>query len=260
MLDIEHLDVRFPAPDGKGIVHAVADVNLTIEKGEFIAVIGPSGCGKTTLLEVLAGLTMPSSGSARIDGDPIVGPHPEIGVVFQDDSTFPWLTAWQNVEFGLRHRGKPKRDRAGRIAEMLDLVGLRGFEDHLPSQLSGGMRQRLAIARALAPEPKLLLMDEPFGALDEQSRLILGDELLQIWRKTGATILFVTHSLSESVMLADRVLVMSSRPGQVREIIANEIHDRSSSIIGEAAFVSMTARLWRYLEEDATAMLRRSDS
>lgn len=253
MLTMTDLTVSYAATAaGASNVLALDQVGLNVARGEFIVIIGPSGCGKTSLLEVIGGFRKATSGRVEIDGEPVDGPHRDIGVVFQEDSTFPWLTAEQNIEFSLKHRGVPKSERAGRVSAMVDLIGMTGFEKHRPAQLSGGMRQRVALGRALAPEPKLLLMDEPFGALDEQSRLFLGDELLRIWRATGSTIVFITHSLSEATMLADRVLVLTSRPGRVRDVIVNPMgRERSSELIGTPRFTEMTGVLWNLLRETA---------
>jgi NitT/TauT family transport system ATP-binding protein len=252
MLTLENVSKRWPGEGGQEPVLALHDVTLTVDKGEFVTVIGPSGCGKSTLLEVVAGLVPATGGTVSIAGQEVHGPHPDIGVVFQQDATFPWLTAQKNVEFGLEFNGVPKKERAERARETLDLVGLGGFEDHYPDQLSGGMRQRVNIARVLASVPKLVLMDEPFGALDEQTRLVLGDELLSIWQRANATILFITHSLNEAATLSDRVVVMSSRPGGIKEIVDNPLpRPRSTEDIGTPEFTEMTGRLWHLLEHEA---------
>lgn len=255
LLTLTDLSLTYEGNAGQARVAAFTEIGLRVEQGEFVAIIGPSGCGKTSLLETVAGLRKATSGRAEIDGEPIEGPHPSVGVVFQEESAFPWLTTYQNIEFGLKHRGVPKSERAARASAMVELVRLEGFEHHRPAQLSGGMRQRVALARALAPMPELLLMDEPFGALDEQSRLVLGDELLRIWRETGCTILFITHSLSEAAMLADRVLVMSARPGRMRAVLENPVSEgRSSTMLGTPEFTEMTRVLWKHLHTEAEAV------
>jgi NitT/TauT family transport system ATP-binding protein len=255
MLKMRDVTVRYPATRaGASDVLALDRISIEIDAGEFVVVIGPSGCGKTSLLELIGGFRTATSGSILMNEEPLAGPHPEIGVVFQEDSTFPWLTTAQNIEFSLKHRRVPSDERAQRVAAMIRLIGLQGFEKHRPAQLSGGMRQRVALARALAPKPKLLLMDEPFGALDEQSRLRLGDELLRIWRATGCTVVFITHSLSEASMLADRVVVLSARPGRVVDIIVNPLdRDRSSAALGTPQFNEMSAKLWRLLRAQSPA-------
>lgn len=255
LLTLTDLSLTYEGDAGQSPVSAFEHIDLRIEQGEFVAIIGPSGCGKTSLLEAVGGLRKTTSGRAEIDGEPIEGPHPDVGVVFQEESAFPWLTTYQNIEFGLKHRGVPKADRSARASAMVRLVGLEGFERHRPAQLSGGMRQRVALARALAPLPHLLLMDEPFGALDEQSRLVLGDELLRIWKETGCTILFITHSLSEAAMLADRVVVMSARPGRVQAVLQNPVAEgRSSAMLGTPGFTELTRVLWNHLRSEVEAV------
>lgn len=237
---------------GEPDIVALEGVDLVIPQGEFVSIIGPSGCGKSTMLELMAGLQTPTSGVIEVDGQRLRGPRVEVGVVFQDDATFPWLTAQQNVEFGLEFTGnRDKRKRAKMARETLELVGLASFEKHYPNQLSGGMRQRVNIARVLAAVPKVVLMDEPFGALDEQTRIILGDQLLDIWRRTGATIVFITHSLNEAAMLSDRVVVLSTRPGRIRAVIDSTLpKDRTAAVMGTEPFNAVAGKLWELLEDD----------
>jgi NitT/TauT family transport system ATP-binding protein len=205
---------------GRAPVRALAEVSFTVEEGRFVTLVGPSGCGKSTLLQILAGLIAATSGEARIEGERICGPMPgKIGMVFQDPTLLPWKTAFANVEFPLDLRGDDRAARRRRCAALLELVGLSEFADHYPHELSGGMRQRVAIARGLARDPRLLLMDEPFAALDEQTRTRMGHDLLDIWEKTGKTVFFITHSVDEAVFLADRVLVMTRRPGRIKAVI-----------------------------------------
>ena len=208
---------------GNDAVAALEDIDLSIASGEFVAILGPSGCGKSTLLEIVAGLQAPTSGEVLLGGELVRSPHPRVSVVFQEDSTFPWRTVAENVAFGLEMRGVRKAERDGAVAHAIELVGLRGFEGHYPHQLSGGMRQRVAIARTLVMNPAVLLMDEPFGALDEQTRFVIGEELLRIWDATRCTIFFVTHSLHEAVQLADRIVVLSARPGRIKSIFENRL-------------------------------------
>jgi NitT/TauT family transport system ATP-binding protein len=244
----------YEGKDGAADVSALEDISLEVEHGEFVAVIGPSGCGKTTLLELLAGLMAPSEGTIEIDGAPIQGPHPDIGVVFQEDATFPWMTNGRNVEFGLEFKGVPKAERHRRARDSLALVGLAGFEDRRPTELSGGMRQRVNLARVLAALPKLVLLDEPFGSLDEQTRLVLGDELLRIWGETGTTFLLVTHSLNEAALLADRVVAMSARPGRIAEVVENRLpRPRTSAVIGTPEFSAVTGHLWQLIQGQVRA-------
>jgi NitT/TauT family transport system ATP-binding protein len=199
-------------------VETLRQIDLTIEDGEFLCLLGPSGCGKSTLLEILAGLQQATSGTVLFDGQKLTGPGKERGVVFQDPSLYPWRTIFQNVELGLEIRGTAKRDRKEAVQRYLDLVGLHGFEHKYPHQLSGGMRQRAGIARALANRPKVLLMDEPFGAVDHLTRLQLQDDLLEIWSEEKKTVVFVTHDVSEAVYLGDRVVLLSPRPGRINAI------------------------------------------
>lgn len=206
---------------GKGAqaFEAVQDISLQVEPGEFVCLLGPSGCGKSTLLGALAGHLQISSGRLSLDGEPVSTPHPERGLVFQQHTLFAWKRVLDNVAFGLKMQGVPKAERQRRARELLALVGLGGFEDRYPSQLSGGMQQRVEIARVLINQPRVLLMDEPFGALDAQTRLMMQELLLDIWTRIGTTVLFVTHDIDEALFLADRILVMSPRPGRIIEEI-----------------------------------------
>jgi ABC-type nitrate/sulfonate/bicarbonate transport system ATPase subunit len=198
---------------------ALEGITLTIQDNEFVTLVGRSGCGKTTLLNIIAGLVAPTDGEVRVDGRPVTGPGGGKGMVFQQHALFPWLTAIQNVEFGGKSRGMPPAERRAASAQLIELVGLRGFEDKYPVELSGGMQQRVAIARALALDPGILLMDEPFGALDELTRIEMQDELLRVWSTRKKTVVFVTHSISEALVLSDRVVVLSTRPGRIRREI-----------------------------------------
>ncbi|MDD4299345.1 MAG: ABC transporter ATP-binding protein [Methanomicrobium sp.] len=218
LLSIENMKKVFSEGEDDEVV-ALEDVNLEISDEEFICLVGPSGCGKTTLLRIIAGLDAPSFGSALLLGKSISGPDPKRGMVFQEYSLFPWLKVIDNIGFGLEIKGVPKEERIKTSRKYLELVGLSQFADSFPHELSGGMRQRVAIARALANDPKLLLMDEPFGALDAQTRNMMQRELLEIWQRAKKTIIFVTHSVDEAVFLADRIVVMSPRPGNIKEIV-----------------------------------------
>lgn len=213
-LALEEVSHRYVTERGD-VVHALADTTVTIPEGQFVCVVGPSGCGKTTLLKVLAGFLQPTGGTASIDGRAITAPSPDRGVVFQHPNLYPWLSVRKNVELGLKFQGVPARQRATRSAEQLERVGLAGFADHRPYELSGGMQQRAQIARVLANDPGVILMDEPFGALDALTREQLQDDLLAIARQRHKTIFFITHSVDEAIVLGDRVLVMSPRPGRV---------------------------------------------
>jgi len=217
VLVVDDIVKRFESPDG--IITAVDHISFTVAPGEFLAVIGPSGCGKSTLFNIIGGLLDDYEGRVAVTGETVTGPHPSIGMVFQEESTFPWRTVTDNVAFPLEIAGMPKAQRIERAKHFIDLVGLHGFEKRYPAELSGGMRQRVAIARTLASEPKILLMDEPFGALDAHTRVRLQNELLDIWERDRKTVMFVTHSVDEAVFLSDRVMVMTRSPGRIKEII-----------------------------------------
>lgn len=217
--------------DPTDVVHAVRDFNLDIEEGEFVVVVGPSGCGKTTLLRCIAGLVEPTRGNVKIRGRPLGGPGAERGYVFQSFALFPWRTVRRNIEFGLELKGLSKEERRSLSDEYIDLVGLQGFEDSHPRELSGGMQQRVGLARALVNDPEVLLMDEPFGSLDAQTRNIMQTEVLKIWNRTHKTIIFVTHSVDESIYLADRVVVLTARPASIKAIFPVDLprpRDRAS--------------------------------
>jgi NitT/TauT family transport system ATP-binding protein len=214
-IEIEDLSIRLG--DGVQAFEAVQQVSLSIAPGEFVCVLGPSGCGKSTLLGALAGHWQPSQGRIRVDGQPVAGPHPDRGLVFQQHTLFPWKKVLDNVAFGLKMKGIGRRERRERARELLDLVGLAGFDDRYPVQLSGGMQQRVEIARVLINHPRVMLMDEPFGALDAQTRLKMQELLLEVWARVKTTIVFITHDIDEALFLADRILVMSPRPGRIIE-------------------------------------------
>jgi NitT/TauT family transport system ATP-binding protein len=240
-------------PAKKGELHALGPVDLDLIKGEFFAVVGPSGCGKSTLLEMIAGLAPPTEGTVAFEGRPIGASVPDgVGVVFQENACFPWLTVADNITFGVKRQALPKAEIEQRLQYALQLMGLQDFSEAYPARLSGGMRQRVCIARTLVTQPRLILLDEPFGALDQQTRLLMGDELLRLWRATGATILLITHALDEAAMLADRVAVMSSRPGRILETIRTGWPaDRDSRIVSDPAFGAVTGRLWSLLRDQS---------
>jgi NitT/TauT family transport system ATP-binding protein len=247
----------YPGAAGTKPVHALGPLDLDLKRGEFFAVVGPSGCGKSTLLEVLAGLQRPTAGSVTFEGRPVAGEVPDgIGVVFQEDASFPWLTVWDNTAFGLRRSGMEATEIGRRVDDALAFMGLKDFARAYPAQLSGGMRQRVCIARTLVLQPRLILLDEPFGALDAQTRLLMGDEVLRLWRRTGATVLLITHALDEAAMLSDRVGAMSARPGRFLDIVETGWpRERDSTIVGEAAFGEITARLWDNLRGESMKSL-----
>ena len=231
----------------QGSVRALADVTFGVDPGEFVCIVGPSGCGKTTLFRILAGLEPATRGQVTLNDSVVTEPTPNMGIVFQEYHLFPWRTVRGNIAFGLEKAvGLDGTDRDQRVQQLIDLVGLAGFEDSYPKSLSGGMKQRVALARALAIDPALLLMDEPFGAVDAQTRERLQDELLDIWQETGKTILFVTHDVEEAVTLADRVVVMGRDPGQLREIVPIDI-DRPRSRT-DAAFGTSAERVRSLIE------------
>jgi NitT/TauT family transport system ATP-binding protein len=246
--------------NGSAALPAVENISVDVRAGEFFSIIGPSGCGKSTLLRIIGGLIPASGGELIVENERVAGPHRSIAMVFQEESTFPWRTTLGNVEFGLEMRGVADKERRKRARDMIRLVGLSGFEARYPSELSGGMRQRVAIARALVLEPKILLMDEPFGALYEQTRIILGEELLKIRDALRQTILFVTHNINESVQLSDRVLVMTARPGKVKALVEIDLpHPRDSSIIASERFGRLVAQVWGALREESIKSFRQTE-
>ncbi|ALS63582.1 nitrate/sulfonate/bicarbonate ABC transporter ATP-binding protein [Pandoraea norimbergensis] len=246
----------FDTPDQKTArktrMQALGPVDLTLRKGEFFSVVGPSGCGKSTLLELIAGLTKPTSGTVHFEGQPVNGVPDGVGVVFQEDASFPWLTVRENIGFGLRMAGIDGAEVARRVGYALGFMGLRDFANAYPAQLSGGMRQRMCIARTLVIAPRLILLDEPFGALDQQTRMLMGDELLRLWRETSATVLLITHALDEAAVLSDRVGVMSARPGRfIDGIDTGWAPQRDSRVVTTPRFGEITARLWETLRAES---------
>jgi NitT/TauT family transport system ATP-binding protein len=240
---------------------ALRDVSLQVEAGEFISIVGASGCGKTTLLRIVDGLRPPTRGEVWVDGRPVDRPGPDRGFVFQQDGLFPWRTIIDNVIFGLEVQGKSKGDARKRADTLLKLVGLNGFEQHFPHELSGGMRQRANLARALTIDPDVLLMDEPFASLDAQTREIMQSELLRIWRSNRKTVLFVTHQIDEAVYLADRVVVMTSRPGQVKAVVDVAIpRPRDLSVKRTPRFLELVDEIWKMIEEEVKAALHITSS
>jgi NitT/TauT family transport system ATP-binding protein len=251
ILVVDDLFMRFATGDGG--VTALDHISFKVKPGEFLAVIGPSGCGKSTLFNVLGGLLSGYQGAVTVAGERIAGPHASIGMVFQEESTFPWRNVVDNVAFPLEISGVPKAERVERARHFISMVGLHGFEKRYPSELSGGMRQRVAMARTLASEPKILLMDEPFAALDEQTRLLLGDKVLQIQQELKQTTLLITHNITEAVQLADRILVMTYRPGRLKRMVEiNLPRPRSSEIVSSEAFGRYVAQIWSDLREEAS--------
>ncbi len=241
----------FPATRQAGPTLALQPTELTVAPGEFVAILGPSGCGKSTLLRIVAGLDRPTGGELFLDSAPITGPGPDRGMVFQSYTLFPWLTVEQNIRFGLRERGAPEAEQKAISAKFIARTGLAGFENHWPRQLSGGMQQRTALARALANDPEILLLDEPFGALDHQTRELMQELLLEIWEADRKTVLFVTHDIDEAVFLANRVLVMSARPGRIKaEVPVPLPYPREWTVKTSPDFAALKARLMSEIREE----------
>ena len=248
LIAIEGVTKRFITSSGP--VEALHEVSLAVGEGEFCTLIGPSGCGKSTLLGMLGGLVTPDSGRVLVDGRPVTGPDPRrVATVFQDAGLFPWRTTLENVEFGLELQGVPAARRRGVATELLGPLGLRGFAGKYPRELSGGMKQRVAIGRALAIDTKILLMDEPFGALDEQTRLLMGEWLLDIWRRTKKTVIFVTHSLQEALLLSTRIAVMTARPGRIKSVL--ELGMDYPRLMESPGLVALRAKLWSEIREES---------
>jgi len=252
LIAIEGVSRRYVTASGP--IDALRDVSLSVDAGEFCTIIGPSGCGKSTLLGMLGGLVVPDTGRVLIAGRPVSGPDPRtVATVFQDPGLYPWRTVVENIEFGLELQGVARADRLRTATELLGPLGLRGFAGKYPRELSGGMRQRVAIGRALAIDTPIVLMDEPFGALDEQTRMLMGEWLLEIWRRTGKTVIFVTHSLHEALALSGRVAVMSARPGRIKSLL--ELPMPYPRAMESPEIVALRAKLWQEIrEESARAM------
>jgi NitT/TauT family transport system ATP-binding protein len=255
-IQIQNVGKSFPVKTSRkraedGFV-ALENISLEIKAGEFFVIVGPSGCGKSTLLDLLGGLTRPTSGRILIGGSPVTGPALDRGLVFQQYALFPWRTAQKNVEFGLEAKGVPSRERADRAKRFLHMVGLAEFHDRYPHELSGGMKQRVAIARSLAYDPDVLLMDEPFAALDAQTREILQGELLRIWEESGKTIVFITHGIDEAVYLGQRVAVMTSRPGRIKQVIDIPLVSRSreEDLRATQEFSRLRHEVWSLLRDE----------
>jgi len=260
MISVRNLSVVFAHPQSGAEVRALEEVTLEVPEGEFCVLIGPSGCGKTTLLNCVAGLMTPTAGEVLIAGRRVTGPGPDRAVVFQEYALFPWRTVWGNVQFGLElawARQVIRREEAvRRIRDAIRLVGLEGFERHLPFQLSGGMRQRVGLARALVVEPQILLMDEPFGAIDAMTRELMQRELLRIMQRTRKTVLFVTHSIDEALKLGDRVVAMTARPGRIKDILTVDLPKPREGPAAEHRLADLRRLIWAHLEEEALRAVR----
>lgn len=266
-IELRHVTKEFvvrPTKDQPraSVLRAVEDISLTVPAGEFLTLVGPSGSGKTTLLDLLGGLSTPTSGEVLVDGEAVTGPGLDRGIVFQQYALFPWRTALANVAFGLEQLPLSRRERTERARHYLALVGLEGFEERLPHELSGGMKQRVAIARSLAYEPGILLMDEPFAALDAQTREQLQDELLRIWRTTGTTAVFITHGIEEAVYLGQRVAVLSSRPGRLKAVVDVDLGDRdgATDLRSDPDFVAYRHQVWSLLHDEVERARRAGHS
>ena len=247
---IDRLSHVYRPPRGRPVT-ALDNVSLEVRDREFVALLGPSGCGKSTLLYLVGGFLPVERGAISVEGKPIAGPGPDRGIVFQHFALFPWKTVLNNVLYGLEKLGMAREERLRRAREFIDLVGLTGFEDNYPSQLSGGMKQRAAIARTLAIDPRILLMDEPFGALDAQTRSLMQGELLNIWQRSRKTVIFVTHDVHEAVFLAERIAVMSGRPGHIKEIVETRFDKGDPGLARTPAFVEMVDRVWNLVRGEA---------
>ncbi|MET0444779.1 MAG: ABC transporter ATP-binding protein [Pseudorhodoplanes sp.] len=251
-LVIENVSRVFPAVRGGTPTRALEPTNLNVADNDFVTILGPSGCGKSTLLRMVAGLDTPTTGRILLDGKSITGPGADRGMVFQSYTLFPWLTVAENIAFGLHERGVSQKERSNIAREWLDKVGLTSFANHFPKQLSGGMQQRTAIARALANDPKILLLDEPFGALDNQTRALMQELLLGIWERERKTVIFVTHDIEEAIFLASRTVVMSARPGRIKADIPVDLpHPRHYTIKTSPAFSDLKARLTEEIRVEA---------
>ena len=244
-ITIRGLSKEFVATDGSRIP-ALDGVDLTVSQGEFVGVVGPSGCGKSTLLYIIAGFLQPTAGTVLLADRPVTGPGTDRGIVFQEYALFPWLTVLDNITYGLRERGMPRGEQLAVAREYMRLVGLEGFERSYPKELSGGMKQRVALARTLAPGPSILLLDEPFGALDAQTRELMQEELLRVWRHTTATVVLITHDVAEAVYLAGRVCVMSRRPGRIKAVfpVPLDRRDEREAVVLSERFAEIRNKIW----------------
>jgi NitT/TauT family transport system ATP-binding protein len=249
---IEARGVRKVYASRRGSVTAIDGMDFSARPGEFVSIVGPSGCGKSTFLHIVAGFVDASAGAVTVDGAPVEGPDPGRGIVFQEFVLFPWKTVMGNVTYGLAERGVPRRERVPQARKYIEMMKLTGFEKHYPKELSGGMKQRVALARSLIMDPEILLMDEPFGSLDAQTRVVLQRELLQIWERTRKTVLFVTHSVDEALYLSDRVYVLSGRPARVKEVVEVPLPRPRDpeAILRAPEYGVLHQRIWSLLEHD----------
>lgn len=256
-LEAKGIRLEYPQRRGGGALVALDGIDLAIREGEFVSIVGPSGCGKTTFLWIADGLLAPTAGAIHVDGKPVTKPGPDRAVVFQDASLIPWRTVLKNVVYGLECARVPRREADERARHYIDLVGLTGFEGHYPYELSGGMQQRVNLARALVVDPEVLLMDEPFAALDAQTREVMQEELLGIWQRARKTVLFITHQIDEAIYLSDRVAVFSARPGRVKDIVDIGIErPRKLAIKRTPAFHAIEDRIWGLIHDEVLTSMR----
>ncbi len=261
VIEIRDLTIAYPQARTSNRLVALWQVNLSVRDGEFLTVVGPSGCGKTTLLNAVAGLLAPTAGEVTVDGKRVTGPGPERAVVFQEYALLPWRTVWDNIRFGLEMQPRLRDSATSRIRETIDLVGLEGFERAYPRELSGGMRQRVGLARALVADPKILLMDEPFAAVDAMTREVMQGELERIVAATAGTVIFITHSIDEAILLGDRVVVATTRPGRVKEIVAVDLPRPrgATDVKGDPVFLRTREHVWELLRDEALIHARGSE-
>jgi NitT/TauT family transport system ATP-binding protein len=253
-IEVQDVSISFRA--NRSVIDAVKGVSLQVRPGEFVSLIGPSGCGKSTVLNAVAGFTPPNAGAVRLDGARIKGPGSDRGMVFQQYSLFPWMTVRKNVEFGLKMQGMPLSERETQARTLLGLAGLLSFENHYPSQLSGGMKQRVGIVRALATSPQVLLMDEPFGALDSQTRSVMQEILTNMWQKLRLSVLFITHDIEEAIFLSDRIYVMTARPGRVKAELSVDLpRPRLPAVTGSVQFLDMVREIKALIREESLAAM-----
>lgn len=258
--DLLYDDLCMDFESASGVIRALDPFSFHAQPNEFVVIVGPSGCGKSTLLHITSGLTRPTSGRVLLGGEPILEPGPDKAIVFQNFSLFPWKTVYENIDFGLRINGVPTEKRQALIKDYIQLIGLNGFEKHFPRQLSGGMQQRVAIARSFVLQPRVLLMDEPFAALDAQNRQLMQEELVRIWQTQKPTVLFITHSVEEAVFLADRIIVMTRRPGRIKEALRPIEHMKDASVhwrslpyddvIRRQDFQDLRAHVWQQVKSE----------
>jgi NitT/TauT family transport system ATP-binding protein len=253
---VEAVSHYYRPPTGRAVL-ALENISLEVREREFLALLGPSGCGKSTLLYLIGGFLPTETGTIRVDGKPVAGPGPDRGIVFQNFALFPWKTVRKNVLYGLERQGMAAAERAARAQAFIDMVGLTGFEESYPAQLSGGMKQRAAIARTLAFDPRTLLMDEPFGALDAQTRSLMQSELLAIWEKTRKTVIFVTHDVQEAVFLAERVAVMTARPGRIKTIVDTRFDRNDPDLHRTKPFIDKVDEVWSLVRDEAVKAMEK---